>query len=214
MTDWVRTIDGQSEVLWTPSPERVAACRMSEFQRWLAATRNVKTTGSCVVHGRSDSTMHRGGVRMGSADIYAAVEALPEVAASLVIEAELTDGGYYMPLFVVLEPGQVLVEEVRGRIRKVIRDNVSPRHVQNDVVQVPGAPATRTGKRLEVRIKEIVHGVPVDKRSTAPPSSISTFWSGTSTSAFDSASPWTATAIKAEGGSGKTGSPGRVTDYE
>jgi acetoacetyl-CoA synthetase len=112
------------------------------------------------VHGRSDSTINRGGVRMGSADIYTAVEVLPEVATSLVIGAELADGAYYMPLFIVTEPGCQLDEELTARIRKAIRDNVSPRHVPDDIVAAPGVPTTRTGKRLEVPIKKLLQGAP------------------------------------------------------
>jgi acetoacetyl-CoA synthetase len=123
---------------------------------WITIT----SQGSCIVHGRSDSTINRGGVRMGSADIYTAVEALPEVAGSLVIGAELADGAYYMPLFVVTEPGCQLDEELTERIRKCIRDNVSPRHVPDDIVAAPGVPTTRTGKRLEVPIKKLLQGTP------------------------------------------------------
>jgi acetoacetyl-CoA synthetase len=123
---------------------------------WITIT----SQGSCIVHGRSDSTINRGGVRMGSADIYTAVEALPEVATSLVIGAELADGDYYMPLFVVTEPGCQLDEELTARIRKAIRDNASPRHVPDDIVAAPGVPTTRTGKRLEVPIKKLLQGTP------------------------------------------------------
>ena len=126
---------------------------------WLTVTRN----GTYVVHGRSDSTINRGGVRMGSADIYAAVDALPEIAGSLVIGAEMPGGDYYMPLFVVLSPGAELSDELRNRIRRAIREQVSPRHVPDDIVPVEAVPATVTGKRLEVPIKRLIQGVPPDK---------------------------------------------------
>lgn len=115
------------------------------------------------MHGRSDSTINRGGVRMGSADIYAAVDALPEIAGSLVIGAEMPGGDYYMPLFVVLSPGAELSDELRNRIRRAIREQVSPRHVPDDIVPVEAVPATVTGKRLEVPIKRLIQGVPPDK---------------------------------------------------
>ncbi|EHI10435.1 acetoacetyl-CoA synthetase [Mycolicibacterium thermoresistibile ATCC 19527] len=122
---------------------------------WITIT----TTGLCFVHGRSDSTINRGGVRMGSADIYAAVEALPEVADSLVIGAELDDGEYYMPLFIVPTPGHALNSELEKRIRDTLRDNVSPRHVPDEIIEAPGVPMTRTGKRLEVPVKKLLQGV-------------------------------------------------------
>jgi acetoacetyl-CoA synthetase len=125
---------------------------------WITMT----ASGSCIVHGRSDSTINRGGVRMGSADIYVAVEALPEIASSLVVGAELADGGYYMPLFVTMEPGHRLDDGLRDRIRKAVRDNVSPRHVPDAIIEAPAVPMTRTGKRLEVPVKKLLQGVGAD----------------------------------------------------
>ncbi|MDA4086590.1 acetoacetyl-CoA synthetase [Mycolicibacterium hassiacum DSM 44199] len=114
--------------------------------------------GSIVVHGRSDSTLNRHGIRMGSADIYQAVEQLPEVTEALVIGCELDDGGYWMPLFVVLAEGAELTDELRARINKTIRDEVSPRHVPDEIIAAPGVPHTRTGKKLEVPIKKLFQG--------------------------------------------------------
>jgi acetoacetyl-CoA synthetase len=114
--------------------------------------------GSIVVHGRSDSTLNRHGIRMGSADIYQAVERLPEIAEALVIGAEQPDGGYWMPLFVVLADDAELTDELRDRIRRTIREEVSPRHVPDDILLAPGVPHTRTGKKLEVPIKKLLQG--------------------------------------------------------
>ncbi|ULE35659.1 acetoacetate--CoA ligase [Mycobacterium sp. IDR2000157661] len=114
--------------------------------------------GSVIVHGRSDSTLNRHGIRMGSADIYQAVERLPEVTEALVIGAEQEDGGYWMPLFVVLREGAELTEELRERIKKTVRDEVSPRHVPDEIIVAPGVPHTRTGKKLEVPIKKLFQG--------------------------------------------------------
>jgi len=122
---------------------------------WITMT----PTGGCVVHGRSDSTINRGGVRMGSADIYGVVEQLPEVSSSLVVGVELPDGGYYMPLFVVLADGQILDAELKSKVREAIRANVSPRHVPDDIVEAPVVPTTRTGKRLEIQVKKLLQGV-------------------------------------------------------
>ena len=114
--------------------------------------------GSIIVHGRSDSTLNRHGIRMGSADIYQAVERLPEIAEALVIGAEQPDGGYWMPLFVVLADDAELTDELRERIKRTIRDEVSPRHVPDEIIVAPGVPHTRTGKKLEVPIKKLFQG--------------------------------------------------------
>jgi acetoacetyl-CoA synthetase len=114
--------------------------------------------GSIIVHGRSDSTLNRHGIRMGSADIYQAVERLPEIAEALVIGAEQPDGGYWMPLFVVLADDAELTDELRDRIKQTIRDEVSPRHIPDEIIVAPGVPHTRTGKKLEVPIKKLFQG--------------------------------------------------------
>ncbi|MGN6132655.1 MAG: acetoacetate--CoA ligase [Nocardioidaceae bacterium] len=123
---------------------------------WITITER----GSVVIHGRSDSTLNRNGVRMGSADIYAAVETVPEVTEALVIGAEQPDGTYWMPLFVVLAEGHALDDALVERIRSAIREKASPRHVPDEVIAVPGIPHTRTGKKLEVPVKRILQGAP------------------------------------------------------
>jgi acetoacetyl-CoA synthetase len=114
-----------------------------------------------IIHGRSDSTLNRQGVRMGSADIYEAVERLPEISESLVIGVEQPDGGYWMPLFVVLADGAALDDELRAAVRTSLRDQLSPRHVPDEIITVQALPHTLTGKRLEVPIKRILSGTPV-----------------------------------------------------
>jgi acetoacetyl-CoA synthetase len=126
---------------------------------WITITER----GSVVIHGRSDSTLNRNGVRMGSADIYAAVETIPEVTEALVIGAEQTDGTYWMPLFVVLADGHDLDDAMVQRIKAAIRSKASPRHVPDEVIAVPGIPHTRTGKKLEVPVKRILQGVPLER---------------------------------------------------
>ncbi|MDH2393510.1 acetoacetate--CoA ligase [Streptomyces sp. HNM0663] len=126
---------------------------------WITVTER----GSVVIHGRSDSTLNRQGVRMGSADIYEAVERLPEIKESLVIGLEEADGGYWMPLFVHLAPGATLDDALRARIKQTIREQLSPRHVPDDVIEAPGIPHTLTGKRIEVPVKRLLQGTPVDK---------------------------------------------------
>ncbi|TPW93717.1 acetoacetate--CoA ligase [Mycolicibacterium fortuitum] len=118
---------------------------------------------SIVVHGRSDSTLNRNGIRMGSADIYQSVERLPEVAEALVIGAEQPDGGYWMPLFVVLAEGVDFTDALRDKIAQTIRTEVSPRHVPDEILLAPGIPHTRTGKKLEVPIKKLFQGADAAK---------------------------------------------------
>ncbi|MGW7415142.1 acetoacetate--CoA ligase [Streptomyces sp. NPDC054863] len=118
---------------------------------------------SVIIHGRSDSTLNRGGVRMGSADIYEAVERLPEIRESLVIGLEEPNGGYWMPLFVHLAEGAVLNDELRTRIKNTIRAELSPRHVPDEVIEVPAVPHTLTGKRIEVPVKRLLQGAPLAK---------------------------------------------------
>ncbi len=125
---------------------------------WMTLT----SRGTAVVHGRSDSTLNRHGVRMGSADIYAAVEAVPEVDEALVLGVELPGGGYWLPLFVRLAPGVVLDDALVDRLKAVVREQASPRHVPDEVIAVPAVPHTATGKKLEVPLKRIAQGVPVE----------------------------------------------------
>lgn len=114
--------------------------------------------GGVVFAGRSDSTLNRNGIRLGSADIYAALDGIPELRDALVVGAELGDGGYWMPLFVELDRDVTLNDALRDRIRSTIATHASPRHVPDDVIAVPGLPHTRTGKRLEVPVKRILQG--------------------------------------------------------
>ncbi|MCW2534996.1 MAG: acsA [Modestobacter sp.] len=126
---------------------------------WLEVTER----GTCLITGRSDSTLNRGGVRMGTADVYAAVEAIPAVVDCVVLGVEQRDGGYWMPLFVQLAPGAELTAELTAEIKAAIRTNASPRHVPDEITVVPGVPHTRTGKRLEVPLKRLFQGVPPEK---------------------------------------------------
>ncbi|MFJ9368648.1 acetoacetate--CoA ligase [Nocardia sp. NPDC101769] len=123
---------------------------------WITRTH----TGGVVMHGRSDSTLNRHGVRMGSSDIYDAVEVLPEVNEALVLGVEEPGGGYWMPLFVVPTQGVAFDERLRARITDAIRRNASPRHVPDEIIRAPGIPHTRTGKKLEIPLKRIMQGAP------------------------------------------------------
>ena len=122
----------------------------------------VKPHGSLVIYGRSDATINRHGVRMGTSEIYAAVEAVPSVADSLVVDLEGLGGASYMPLFVVLAPGAELDDELVAQIKAVIRTALSPRHVPDDVFAVAEVPRTLSGKKLEVPVKRVLAGTPAE----------------------------------------------------
>jgi acetoacetyl-CoA synthetase len=126
---------------------------------WLKIT----SRGSGVILGRSDSTINRFGVRMGSSEIYAAVEELAEVADSLVFGFETPAGQYVMPLFVVLTEGVELDDSLKKSINDKIRTALSPRHVPDEIYAIREVPRTLNAKKLEVPVKKILSGIPVEK---------------------------------------------------
>jgi acetoacetyl-CoA synthetase len=126
---------------------------------WMTMTEH----GSVIIAGRSDSTLNRHGVRLGSADLYAVVEKLPEIREALVVGVELPDGGYWMPLFVVLDDGVTLDRALEDRITTAVRTQASPRHVPDTIMAVPGIPHTRTGKKLEVPVKRLLQGATMEQ---------------------------------------------------
>ena len=122
-------------------------------------------TGSqgCVIFGRSDATINRHGLRMGTSEIYSAVEALPEILDSLVIDLEYLGRESYMPLFVQLRPGAVLDEALTRRIQDAIKTQLSPRFVPDAVFAVADIPRTLTGKKQELPVKKLLLGQPMEK---------------------------------------------------
>ena len=120
-------------------------------------------TGSAVISGRSDSTINRMGVRMGSSEIYRVVEDLPEVLDSLIVGVELPGGRYTLPLFIVLTEQGILDDTLSAKIRESIRVNVSPHHIPDDILVIPEVPRTLNGKKLEVPIKKLLQGLPSEK---------------------------------------------------
>ena len=119
--------------------------------------------GGIVIYGRSDATINRQGLRMGTSEIYSAVEALPEVLDSMVVDLEYLGRESYMPLFVVLREGVALDAALRKKIDGAIRDALSPRFVPNDVFQVAEIPRTISGKKQELPIKKLLLGQPIEK---------------------------------------------------
>jgi acetoacetyl-CoA synthetase len=126
----------------------------------------IKGYGGCVISGRSDSTINRGGVRMGTSEIYSAVEGVEEVADSLVVDIPKPGGESFMPLFVVLTEGAQLDDDLKNRIKGSIRERTSPRHVPNEIFAVPDVPKTLNGKKLEVPVKKILSGTPPDEAAS------------------------------------------------
>ncbi len=124
--------------------------------------------GSCVITGRSDATLNRGGVRIGTSELYAVVEEIPEVADSLVVHREDDEGGAgELILFVALDGERELDDELRGRIAGALRSELSPRHVPDSIVAVPAVPRTMTGKKLEAPVKRILLGARADEVASA-----------------------------------------------
>ena len=126
---------------------------------WIKIGRN----GGCVIYGRSDATINRHGLRMGTSEIYSAVEALPEVLDSMVVDLEYLGRESYMPLFVALREGTTLDAALRDRINAAIRTALSPRFVPDDIFQVAEIPRTLTGKKQELPIKKLLLGQPIEK---------------------------------------------------
>ena len=123
----------------------------------------VGADGSCIIFGRSDATINRHGLRMGTSELYSAVEALPEVLDSLVVDLEYLGRESYMPLFVVLREGVVLDAAVHAKIVDAIKTALSPRFVPNEIFQVAEIPRTLSGKKQELPIKKLLLGQPIEK---------------------------------------------------
>ena len=128
-----------------------------------------------IIHGRSDATLNPGGVRIGTAEIYRHVEQLEEIRESLVIAQEW-DNDVRIVLFVVLAQGGTLDDALAGKIRARIRETCSPRHVPAKILQVSGIPRTKSGKIVELAVREVVHGRPVKNlHALANPEALSQF---------------------------------------
>ena len=152
--------------LWNdPDGERY---RDSYFSTWPGVWRHgdwleVTERGSCIISGRSDSTLNRGGVRMGTTEFYRVVEGLDEVVDSLVVDVSDPGGEGRLLLFVVLRQGAELDDGLRTRIRAAVRADLSPRHVPDRIEAIAEVPRTLSGKKLEVPVKRVLAGVPLDQ---------------------------------------------------
>jgi acetoacetyl-CoA synthetase len=129
---------------------------------WIELT----SRGTAIIYGRSDSTINRGGIRMGTSEIYRAVLSLDEIVDALVVDLPNPEGDGWMPLFVVLREGAVLDEALTKEIARRVREQCSPRHVPNEVFEIEEVPRTLSGKVLEVPVKRILMGTPVEKAAS------------------------------------------------
>ena len=173
-----------------PSGERYRAAYFDDFPGvwrhgdWITFTER----GSCVISGRSDATLNRGGVRIGTAEFYAVVESVPEIADSLIVHLD-GPGDDRLLLFVTMAPGVELDGALRSRILAELRTTLSPRHVPDEIEAVPSIPRTLSGKKLEVPVKRILTGTPVEvaasRGSLADPTSLDAFATRASTTEVD-----------------------------
>jgi len=130
---------------------------------WIRITAHPELgANGAIIYGRSDATINRHGIRMGTAELYRAVEALPEVLDSLVVDLEYLGRDSWMPLFVVLRDGLLLDDAMTARIKAEVRSALSPRHVPNDVFQVSAVPRTLSGKKMELPVKKLLQGAAPD----------------------------------------------------
>ena len=123
----------------------------------------INSDGSCVIYGRSDATINRHGLRMGTSELYSAIEALPEVLDSMVVDLEYLGRESYMPLFVVLRDGFTLDDQMRARINNAIEAGLSRRFLPNEIFSVPEIPRTLSGKKQELPIKKLLLGHAIEQ---------------------------------------------------
>jgi acetoacetyl-CoA synthetase len=123
----------------------------------------INTDGSCVIYGRSDATINRHGLRMGTSELYSAIEALPEVLDSMVVDLEYLGRESYMPLFVVLREGIAFDRAMQTRINNAIEAGLSRRFLPNEIFAVTEIPRTLSGKKQELPIKKLLLGQPLEK---------------------------------------------------
>jgi acetoacetyl-CoA synthetase len=147
-----------------PQGERYRESYFEMYPGWWRHGDWIRITpaGGAVIYGRSDTTINRHGVRMGTAEIYRVVEEFPEVLDSLVVDLEYLGRESYMPLFVVVREGTDL-DELATRIKQAIRVNLSARHVPNEVIAVAAVPRTLTGKKMELPVKKLLLGMTVEQ---------------------------------------------------
>jgi len=142
--------------------------RESYFEKYPGRWRHgdwirITPRGGAIIYGRSDTTINRRGIRMGTGEIYRVVDSFPEIVDSLVVDLEYLGRPSYMPLFVLLQPGKELAPQLSERLRRAIRTELSARHVPDEILAVDDIPRTLTGKKMELPIKKLLLGMPADE---------------------------------------------------
>jgi len=139
----------------------------------------INSRGGCFVHGRSDATLNRHGVRIGTAEVYRVLSRVDAVDDALIVNLDLPGGRFFMPLFVKLADAVVLDDSITEQIKDRLRREYTPRHVPDAIVQAPDIPVTLTGKKMEVPVRKILRGMPADqaanRNSMANPGSLDFF---------------------------------------
>jgi acetoacetyl-CoA synthetase len=154
------------------------------FDEWPGVWRQgdffkVTARGGTFVLGRSDATLNRFGVRIGTAEIYNVLEGMPEIDDAIVVNLDLPGGQFFMPMFIKLADGLTLDEKIVNEIKTRLRREYTPRHIPDRFIQVPAIPTTLTGKKLEVPVRKLLMGVPLEKAANtsamADPSALDAF---------------------------------------
>ena len=162
----VQPIPSMPLYFWAdPQSERYHASYFAEFSGLWRHGDLIRLTehGGYVISGRSDATLNRFGVRIGTAEIYRAIESLPQIKDSLIVSLELPGARFYMPLFIVLQEGYELTDDLISETRRTLSQQCSPRHVPDKVYVIDEVPYTLTGKKMEVPIKKLLLGVAAEK---------------------------------------------------
>ena len=164
--------------------EQMTRYKATYFDTWPGVWRQgdffkVNERGGCFVLGRSDATLNRFGVRIGTAEIYNVLEGIPEVDDAIVVNLDLPGGQFFMPMFVTLADGVRLDDRIENEIKTRLRREYTPRHIPDKIIQVPAIPTTLTGKKLEVPVRKILLGTPPEQAANtsamADPSSLDAF---------------------------------------
>ena len=148
--------------------EQMTRYKATYFDEWPGIWRQgdffrVTERGGTFVLGRSDATLNRFGVRIGTAEIYNVLESIPEVDDAIVVNLDLPGGHFFMPMFVKLADGVTLDDRITTEINTRLRREYTPRHIPDKIIQVPAMPTTITGKKLEVPVRRLLMGVPLEK---------------------------------------------------
>ena len=147
--------------------EQMTRYKATYFDEWPGIWRQgdffrVTERGGTFVLGRSDATLNRFGVRIGTAEIYNVLESIPEVDDAIVVNLDLPGGHFFMPMFVKLVDGVTLDDRITTEINTRLRREYTPRHIPDKIIQVPAMPTTITGKKLEVPVRRLLMGVPLE----------------------------------------------------